>query len=297
MMVQAFLNLGRKNRRAFGLWVSLSGFLLGCGEPEQIREYMVPKMAVDGSSSRPAGKERMLAAMIPHDGMAWYFKLTGPDDSVQDQAEGFLSLIQSVTFASNGRPQWKLPAKWKQEGQAGMRFATIKIPDANAVEMTVIPLPMPEGGNEEDYKLENVNRWRGQLGLAPIGEADLQDQIVEVPLQDSNAKAMVVNLLGEKSPATPGQPPFANMSPEPAEDASQSAESNRVAKARVRGSRKLDPREKRHVQHLGLRDAARRAKGPHHRHAFGTLGRFAASASQPLARTDQAAARGPPGTR
>ena len=106
------------------------------------------------------------------------------------------------------------PGKWKQEGQAGMRFATITIPTADpALELSVIPLPMPEGGDKEEYKLENVNRWRGQLGLAPIAKADLKTEVIELTLADS--KAMVVNLLGHKPAGMPGQPPFANLRPTP----------------------------------------------------------------------------------
>ncbi len=221
------------NRRGIGILAGLTaalllGFILGCGEPEPIREYTVPKTdgeedSVSGMAgqtntpgqSTPAGQERMLAAMIPHGRLAWFFKLSGPDEPVENQMEGFLSLIQSVTFSPRGTPEWKLPAKWQQEGQSGMRFATITIPTADpALELSVIPLPMAEDGDNEGYKLENVNRWRRQLGLAPIAKADLKDEVIELTLADSN-KAMVVNLLGHKPAGMPGQPPFANLRPTP----------------------------------------------------------------------------------
>ena len=226
MMLRQFSIFLPENRRGLGVFGALagallSGFLLGCGEPEQIREYTVPKMARGEDSvsrmaepSQAAGEERMLAAMIPHGRLAWFFKLSGPNEPVENQMAGFFSLIKSVTFSPQGTPEWKLPAKWKSEGQAGMRFATITIPTADsALELSVIPLPMSEGGDNEEYKLENVNRWRGQLGLAPIAKADLKTEVIELNLADS--KAMVVNLLGQKPAGMPGQPPFANMRPTP----------------------------------------------------------------------------------
>ena len=226
MMVRHFSNTPRENRRGFGIWLVppgalLLGFLLGCGEPEPIREYTVDKTAGDQHSlpamtaqSKPAGQERMLAAMVPHGRMAWFFKLTGPDAPVQNEAQDFLKLIQSVTFSPKGTPEWKLPEKWKQEGQSGMRFATITIPTSDpALEMTVIPLPMPENGDQDQYALENVNRWRRQVGLSPIEKAELKDHVIEVTVADS--QALVVNLLGQKSAGMPGRPPFANLRPNP----------------------------------------------------------------------------------
>jgi hypothetical protein len=49
-----------------------------------------------------------------------------------------------------------------------MRFATFKAPYAGKLEATVVVLPGPAGG-----ELANVNRWRGQIGLAALDEAGL----------------------------------------------------------------------------------------------------------------------------
>jgi len=63
--------------------------------------------------------------------------------------------------------KWTLPKGWTDSAGSGMRFATLKPPVAG-VDVSVIVLPGPAGG-----ELANVNRWRGQIGLAPIDEAAL----------------------------------------------------------------------------------------------------------------------------
>lgn len=64
---------------------------------------------------------------------------------------------------------WKLPARWTQDaGGGGMRYATLKAPVEGKVDVSVTVLAGDAGG-----ELANVNRWRGQIGLPPIGEAEL----------------------------------------------------------------------------------------------------------------------------
>jgi hypothetical protein len=63
---------------------------------------------------------------------------------------------------------WKLPKGWTQEQGSGMRFATLKAPVQGKVDVSVVVLPGTAGG-----ELANVNRWRGQIGLAPIDEGAL----------------------------------------------------------------------------------------------------------------------------
>jgi hypothetical protein len=65
--------------------------------------------------------------------------------------------------------RWTAPSGWKEVAGSGMRVATFTPPqNAGKAEVTVIALPGDVGG-----ELANVNRWRGQLALPPVGEADL----------------------------------------------------------------------------------------------------------------------------
>ncbi len=64
--------------------------------------------------------------------------------------------------------KWTLPAGWTEKLEGGMRFATLKPPAPGKIEVSVVTLPGPAGG-----ELANVNRWRGQLGLPALDEAGL----------------------------------------------------------------------------------------------------------------------------
>ncbi len=72
---------------------------------------------------------------------------------------------------------WKLPKGWTESrSPGGMRYATL-VPPATPgkLDVSVVVLPGPAGG-----ELANVNRWRGQIGLAPLDEAALGAQRKQV---------------------------------------------------------------------------------------------------------------------
>jgi hypothetical protein len=78
----------------------------------------------------------------------------------------------ATAMADSPRPpgvRWTTPKGWKELAGNGMRVASFSLPaDAGKAEVTVVALPGDVGG-----ELANVNRWRGQLALPPIAEADL----------------------------------------------------------------------------------------------------------------------------
>ena len=78
----------------------------------------------------------------------------------------------AAALAPASRPhgvRWTAPAGWTEAAGNGMRIATLTPPKTDGkAEVTVIALPGDVGG-----ELANVNRWRGQLALPPIAEADL----------------------------------------------------------------------------------------------------------------------------
>jgi hypothetical protein len=57
-----------------------------------------------------------------------------------------------------------------------MRYATLRPAGDTKVDVSVVVLGGPAGG-----ELANVNRWRGQLGLAPVDEATLPSLRKVVP--------------------------------------------------------------------------------------------------------------------
>ncbi|MBA3312676.1 MAG: hypothetical protein M3552_09235 [Planctomycetota bacterium] len=142
--------------------------LVGCSQDEAIVVETVPKdeaARTDALKPKPPS-DRMLAAIVPHGGTAFFFKLTGSIDEVAELRPEFLNLLKSVTF-ENGQPQWVLPSGWTQSAGTGMRIATITVPGDSANELSVTSLTAPDG-DLAAYRLENVNRWRKQMGLSPI---------------------------------------------------------------------------------------------------------------------------------
>ena len=201
----------------------LAILLVGCGAGEQIETYVVtkqlPDLAVETPDAGPSEdvdmtRDRMLAAIVPHGKQAWFFKVAGPNDAVQEQMEEFLALVKSVEFDESNEPTWKLPEGWTREPGSQMRFATLKIPgDDKPMDLSVIPLPADDIDAPE-YILSNVNRWRGQLQLKPITTDQLFDkenpteETIQFELEDGT-KATLANLVGNMGDKKKSRPPFA----------------------------------------------------------------------------------------
>ena len=142
-------------------------------------------------------RQRIVVAMLTRGTMSWFFKITGEDEWVTSQKEKFFQFLKSVTFADDELPQmaeipaaasgsdnsgsiWTLPANWQPVPPAQFLVAEFTIAGANGAkaEVNVASLTGDGGG-----VLANVNRWRGQLGLADLAESDLPQtaQKLEVP--------------------------------------------------------------------------------------------------------------------
>lgn len=65
---------------------------------------------------------------------------------------------------------WTTPAGWVEKPGSGFRYATFVIPgpEGQTGDLSITQLSGVAGG-----LLGNINRWRGQIGLPPIAEADL----------------------------------------------------------------------------------------------------------------------------
>jgi len=146
---------------------------------------------------------RMLAAIVPAGGQGWFFKISGIDAAVAGQVEKFEQLLKTLKI-EGGKPVWKTPDGWQEETGSGMRAATFTIDDpSEKLECSVISLPNDDPSSDE-YILPNVNRWRGQLGLASqtLDELKASDEFHQFDLADETTITWV-NLSG-KVPAPPG---------------------------------------------------------------------------------------------
>jgi len=143
--------------------------------------------------------QKMLGAIVPFNGATWFFKLVGPAAVVAAEKDAFLTMLRTVKVAeapaattttaptqpapapadmantavrtaSGPEPTWTAPAHWQSIPASAMRKATYRVTDdaGATAELAVTAFPGDVGG-----ELANVNRWRGQLQLSPIGEAEL----------------------------------------------------------------------------------------------------------------------------
>lgn len=75
--------------------------------------------------------------------------------------------------------KWTTPAGWEEAPRGEMRAASFRVKGEGGkqADVGVVPLPGMGGGD-----LDNVNRWRSQVGLAPVATEDLPKlaQAVEV---------------------------------------------------------------------------------------------------------------------
>jgi hypothetical protein len=154
----------------------------------------------------------MITAIFPQpqQDRTWFFKLSGPPEEVEKHKQEFEHFLQSVRFIKRGNPPitWTVPEGWQREGQSSaLRVETFRFGSKeNPLELSVTPL-----GREAGSLLDNVNRWRGQLSLNKIDEAELNKMVREMEVD--GVKAMIVDLTGTGSAKGRMNAPFAKGHP------------------------------------------------------------------------------------
>jgi hypothetical protein len=110
-----------------------------------------------------------------------------------DMPAQMINLMESgAQTLGAGTVTWTKPAEWTEEAvSGGLRKATFKTGKNGAgAEVSIISLAGSAGGD-----LSNVNRWRGQIGLADIDQAAL-DKSSERVLSPVG-ELLVVDFTGE----------------------------------------------------------------------------------------------------
>jgi hypothetical protein len=180
-----------------------------------------------GTNSGSGEKTRILAAITRRDSVAWFFKMTGDDELVAQQKPAFIEFLKSVSFAaataqaqlppshppidaggmmpqagsapSSGqfKPNWEVPSGWKEIPGGQFLVAKFILPGGGDTPTAVNVSKSPGDGGG---LLANLNRWRGQLGLAPVMEADLAAQVQSLDLPDG--KATLADITGQDAKTT-----------------------------------------------------------------------------------------------
>jgi hypothetical protein len=192
------------------------------GQPAQLYD-------IAGQNPGSGEAERILGVIQHRDDMAWFFKMTGDAGLVEQQKPAFVAFLKSLNFAaapaptalpsghpaigdtgmgaspaaapvsSEGKPNWQVPAGW-QEVSAG-QFLVAKFMltgDGSATAAVNVSSAAGEGGG----LTSNVNRWRGQLGVAPLSDDDVTKSVTAIDV--AGGKASLVDMSGVD--ARTGQP-------------------------------------------------------------------------------------------
>ncbi len=164
------------------IYLGFAILVAGCGKPaDDIRAYTVPREKEKEPAKKPApeaqDKYRMLGAIIPAEqGYSWFVKFVGPTEVVSPLEGDFQTFVQSIR-PDDKKPAWTAPPKWTEAPPRATRLATFKNGPAEMY------LSGPFGGG----LLENVNRWRKEVGLREVKETELKDAVTEIKLGDKTA--------------------------------------------------------------------------------------------------------------
>jgi hypothetical protein len=86
------------------------------------------------------------------------------------------SVIPSAAPEAPAPIHWTIPAGWTQLPGSAMRYASFAVSaDHPDLQLTVVPL-----GGAGGSLLSNINRWEGQIGLAPSSEDDLKKLVTRI---------------------------------------------------------------------------------------------------------------------
>ncbi len=173
-----------------------------------------------------APSNSVMLGLLVHGGASWFFKLAGDRELVTSQKPAMLDFLKSVSFVSGGavsphghamastndkhepgeaatppaitpetpranHPAWEVPPGWKEVPPSQMLLAKFVVTSAEGgAEATVSQFGGSAGG-----ALANVNRWRRQVGLAPIGQDELDKTAASVDVM--GGKAMLIDVNGK----------------------------------------------------------------------------------------------------
>jgi hypothetical protein len=179
--------------------------------PEEVNQ-LAKKVMVDGREGSvidllgPAGEgqKRILGAMIIDGDRVWFLKMAGGIVRVEKHKKEFDDFVSNLKL--NGpRPErsdelsYKTPSGWVSGGERPMRVLTFFAGDpSDPAELMVTRL----GGTGFGELLDNINRWRGQVGLAPA--ARVEDQPSERTTLAGNPAAFF-DFTGPGNPQKPNR--------------------------------------------------------------------------------------------
>lgn len=152
------------------------------GQPLKLPDSQVEMQLFNLTTADSAPEvEGILAGVLPLPTETWYFKFSGPTGVLRKGEGIFAEFLRSVRIGGSSKSAPTTaptaakkinvtpPAGWTASTGSSMRAASFSIagPEGSSADVSVIPIPGDSGS-----VLDNVNRWRAQLKLAPLASAD-----------------------------------------------------------------------------------------------------------------------------
>jgi len=186
-------------------------------QPVTVDSFQGKLFDLAGSSART------VVAMVSRNGATWFFKMRGDTEVVAAAKPAFSDFLKSIHFSGAGEeapapavapsaaaapapappasaeaasdlPKWVAPADWTETEPGPMVRKKFSIADQAGAKaaVSVSFFPGDVGGT-----FNNVNRWRGQMGLPPV-KADELAGVTET-LETAGGKATLVDFTGMDS--------------------------------------------------------------------------------------------------
>lgn len=141
---------------------------------DEVTAFVLDLKAANDSEA----SNRVYAAVIPYEGQSWFFKMSGPFSTVQSQIPAFSTLLRGLRFGEEantaalnehnhdehiGDLTFTPPSGWTESQGSSIRIASFSITKEGypPADFSITSFPGDTGG-----LVANVNRWRGQIGLA-----------------------------------------------------------------------------------------------------------------------------------
>jgi hypothetical protein len=158
----------------------------------------------------PARDGRIIAGMVTTANATLFFKMRGNADLVEAQKGDFIKWVTAVCDAQTqtappqmaeaplqtmSAPQikWKTPEGWTEVPPSSVRYASFSAPaEDGKIDISVVTFP-GDGGSDAD----NINRWRGQMGLAPVDANGATSQVA--PLKTADTTFSTTDIAGDKT--------------------------------------------------------------------------------------------------
>jgi hypothetical protein len=163
------------------------------------------------ANADPARDGRIVAAMVTTANATLFFKMRGNADLTEAQKGDFIKWVAAVCDSQTqtgssqvaaAPPQttsappikWTMPEGWTEVPPSSMRYASFSAPteDGDKIDISVVTLP-GDGGSDAD----NINRWRGQMGLSPVDANSVTSQVT--PLKTGDTTFSTTDIAGNKT--------------------------------------------------------------------------------------------------